>query len=175
MPPDEVARWVLYQLGALWALARAEGVELRHVKPHGALYNTAARDAALADSVAGAVATFSRSLWLVCLPGSEMERAGTEHGLRVATEGFADRSYEPNGSLTDRRVAGAVHSTVERAVAQAISLASGSVTCRDGTRLDLRVDTICIHSDTPGAALFARAVNAALKDGGFALAPIGSG
>jgi UPF0271 protein len=168
--PDEVARFVLYQMGALWAICRAEGVELMHVKPHGALYNAASTDRELADAVVGAVRAFSAELPLYCLPGSALERAAREQGLWVVSEGFADRAYEPNGLLADRSLPGAVLTSPQQVAAQAVALASGQVAARDGTPLALQVGTICIHSDTPGAARNARAVSAALKAGGFAIA-----
>jgi UPF0271 protein len=169
MKPEEVANAVLFQLGALWGVARAEGVDLAHVKPHGALYNIAARDPELARAIAGAVRDFSPSLIFFCLSGSELEAAGLEAGLRIACEGFVDRAYEPNGSLADRGLLGAVYSSVADACAQALSLANGHVRCRNGDILELQVDTLCIHSDTPGASQIAQAVHEALLVNGVSL------
>jgi UPF0271 protein len=160
---DEVEALVLYQVGALAALARAAGVELVHVKAHGALYNQAARDRALADAVASAVRRFSRDLILVGLAGSALIDAGLDAGLRVAAEGFADRAYNPDGSLRSRRLPGAVLESPDAAAAQAVRLAVDGITIEAGgvTRA-LPVDTVCLHGDTPKAAAFARAVRQAL-------------
>ena len=106
--PREIADLVLYQIGALGAIAKAEGAALRHVKPHGALYNMSVRRVDIAEAIARAVASFDDGLVLVGLPGSELLSAGSRLGLRVAAEGFADRSYEPDGTLTPRHLDGAV-------------------------------------------------------------------
>jgi UPF0271 protein len=164
--PLEVGRWILYQLGALYAIARSEGVELSHVKPHGALYNAAAKDQALAEAIANAVKAFSTELLFFCPPGSEMHNAARKIGLSVTREGFADRAYEPSGLLMNRSSPGSVHTKPEQGVEQALQLAEGWVRCSDGTSLRLEVDSICIHSDTPGAPEMIRAVRAAfVKDG----------
>src|SRR5688572_10243974 len=147
--PREVEDFVLYQIGALAAMAAAEGMRLQHVKAHGALYNMAARDRGLADAIAGAVAAFDRSLILFGLPGSELIRAGEAAGLRVAAEGFADRAYEPDGSLTPRSQPGAVLHSPAEVVARAVRMArDGVVEAADGSEIRLRVDTICTHGDT---------------------------
>lgn len=171
LSPAEVTALVLYQLGALWGIARSHKVELHHVKPHGALYNTASSDKRLADSIAEAVWLFSPSITLMCLAGSQLEAAAHERGLPIAREGFADRAYEPTGLLAARNTPGAVLSSPQQAASQALALASGSVTAIDGTQLPLQVDTLCIHSDTPGAPAIARAVREALVREGFTLAP----
>jgi UPF0271 protein len=170
--PQEVEDMVLYQIGALAAIAQSEGGLLRHLKPHGALYTMAAADRALADAIARAVAAFDRSLILFGLPASALIAAGEAAGLSTASEGFADRSYEPDGSLTPRSRPGAViHETdivVERAVRLAVA---GTIDAVDGSVLTLPVETICIHGDTPGAAVLASAVRAALERVGIAIAP----
>ena len=164
LSPDEVRDCVLYQLGALSGFARAEGVALRHVKPHGALYNVAARDAAIAEAIAHAVREFDPSLVLVGLAGSLLIDAGRALGLPVAEEAFADRAYEPDGSLRDRRLPGAVLASHEAAVAQALAIVrDGAVRAFSGELVPLRADTLCIHGDTPGAAAFAQAVRAGLE------------
>lgn len=171
MRPDEVTNYVLAQIGALWAIARSEGVALHHVKPHGALYNSAASDAGLAWAIVSAIRIFSPGLVLYCLPGSEMEKAAYEQGISVAREGFADRAYEPNGLLVDRSLRGAVLRVPESAAAHALALAAGKVVARDGTELALSIDTICVHGDTPGAAQIARCINTELASAGYTLAP----
>jgi UPF0271 protein len=155
------------------AFARAMGSELRHVKAHGALYNRAARDPAVAASVARAVRSVSRDLILVGLAGSAMLQAGAEAGLVVAAEAFADRAYELDGSLRSRRLAGAILPNAEAAAAQAVAIVrDGHVVAHDGTDVKVRADTICIHGDTPDAAEVARAVRTALEAAGIAIAPL---
>ncbi|MBA3851004.1 MAG: LamB/YcsF family protein [Chloroflexi bacterium] len=176
MSPWELEASLLAQLGALWAIARDGGVPLTHVKPHGALYNRAAVDQDLATSVAGAVARFPGRLTLVGLAGSALVLAGLAAGLPVADEAFADRAYEPDGSLRPRSLPGAVHTDPAVAAAQAVSIArDGRVRSHDGSMLDIRADTICIHGDTPGAAAMAQAVRQALAAAGIDVRPLGPG
>ena len=174
LDPAEVERWVLYQVGALYAIARSEGIDLSHVKPHGALYNAAAQQRPLADAVARAVKAFSHDLPLYCPPNSEMHVAASNLGVKVVREGFADRAYEPNGSLTDRSMPGSVHASPERAAQQALQFTQGWLQCRDGSRLAIEVDSICIHSDTPGAPDIVRAVRAAFEAKGIPISSPGS-
>ncbi|MBP7693368.1 MAG: 5-oxoprolinase subunit PxpA [Anaerolineales bacterium] len=164
LSPEEVEALVLYQVGALAGLARAEGLALGHVKPHGALYNQAARDPALAAAIARAVAAFDRSLILVGLAGSALLSAGAAAGLRVAAEGFPDRAYNPDGTLRARGLAGAVLAAPAEVAAQAVQLAVEGI--RIGDRR-LRVDTLCLHGDHPAAVANARAVRAALTEHGI--------
>ncbi|MBS0487466.1 MAG: LamB/YcsF family protein [Proteobacteria bacterium] len=161
----------LYQIGALDAFARAAGTRVVHVKPHGALYNMAAKDAKLADAIARAARDFDAKLILVGLAGGELPKAGAALGLSVAHEAFADRSYEADGSLTPRGTQGAVIEDVAVAVAQAVKIVTqGNVDMRSGGTLALRADTICVHSDRPDAALFARRLHEALESAGVAIA-----
>lgn len=165
---SEVENLVLYQVGALAALARAEGLTLAHVKPHGALYNQCGRDQALADAVARAVRAAGPSLVLVALSGSALAGAGARAGLRVAAEAFADRGYRADGSLAPRGMPGAVITDPAVAAARAVGLArDGVVEALDGTTLHLRADTLCVHGDTPGAVAIARAVRSALEAAGI--------
>lgn len=166
LTPGEVEALLLYQIGALAALARAERVPLRHVKPHGALYNQAAQDRELARTIARAVATFSRELILVGLAGSLLLEAGREAGLRVAGEGFPDRAYNPDGTLMSRGQAGAVLESAEAVAANAVRLATEGVLTARGRA---PVETLCIHGDGPHAVEFAQAVRAALTQHGFSL------
>jgi 5-oxoprolinase (ATP-hydrolysing) subunit A len=172
--PAAVETEVLYQIGALLALARARGVVLKHVKPHGALYNQAAADRALADAVARAVARAGCDLMLVGLAGSTAMRGAAEaSGLRFAAEAFADRRYTPDGALQARSIPGAVLSDPDQVLAQAISIArDGFARAADGSRLALRADTLCVHGDTPGAAALARAARAGLEAAGVRIAPL---
>jgi 5-oxoprolinase (ATP-hydrolysing) subunit A len=173
MAIDELEASIVYQVGAVAAFARAMGSELRHVKPHGALYNRAARDRSVADGIARAVRSVSPDLILVGLAGSAIAEAGAEAGLAVAAEAFADRAYEPDGSLRSRRLAGAILPTPEAAASQAVAIArDGHVRAYDGREVQVRADTICIHGDTPDAPEVARAVRAALEAAGIAIAPV---
>ena len=173
LTPQEIEDMVLYQIGALAAIAQSEGVRLQHVKAHGALYNMAAKDRALADAIARAVAAFDRSLILFGLPGSELTRGGAACGLRVASEGFADRAYEPDGSLTPRSRAGAVIHETEAVVRRAVRMAvDGRVAAIDGFEMVMHVETICTHGDTPGAQALTRALRAGLERAGVAIAPV---
>jgi UPF0271 protein len=163
----EVEDSVLAQIGALAAVARAEGVSLRHVKAHGALYNMAARDRALADAIARAIASFDRSLVMFGLPNSPMIEAGRAAGLAVAAEGFADRAYQPDGSLTPRSRPGAVVHDPDAVVQRAVRMVTdGVVLTHDRREIALAVDTICVHGDTPGAADLARRIRSALEASG---------
>jgi UPF0271 protein len=170
--PDEVESLVRYQIGALEGFCRNAGVELRHVKPHGALYNQAAADPLLAAAIARATARFSRDLLLFGLASSEpMASAAADAGLRFVPEAFADRRYLADGSLQPRSEPGSVLTDAAAAAAQAVSIAAGSVTAADGSRVGLRAESICCHGDTPGAVGIAAGVRAALEGAGVAIGP----
>jgi UPF0271 protein len=162
--PNEAHAMTLYQIGALHAFARAAGMRVAHVKPHGALYNMAAKDRALSDAIARAVRDFDAALILVGLAGSELPRAGEAAGLRVAHEAFADRRYEADGSLTLRREADAVIHDVDAAVRQAVTIVStGKVAVRTSGERAIRADTICVHGDRQDAAVFAQRLHHAFE------------
>jgi 5-oxoprolinase (ATP-hydrolysing) subunit A len=171
--PAEITALVSYQIGALAAIARAEGVKLQHVKPHGALYNMSVRRTDIADAIATAVAAFDNSLIIVGLPGSELLAAALRLGLPVAAEGFADRAYEPDGSLTPRDRAGAVLTDPAVIAERAVRIVRDrQVVAREGSVLTVQVDTICVHGDTPGAAVIAAAVRLGLENAGVTVAPL---
>jgi UPF0271 protein len=171
--PAEVEDFVLYQVAALAGIARAEGVALQHVKAHGALYNMAAQDEALAGAIARAVAAFDRSLILFGLPNSALLRAGAAAGLPTATEAFADRAYEPDGSLASRRKAGSVIHDPDIVVERAIRMSTtGTVVATDGSILTLHAETLCLHGDTPGAADLAARVRRGLEAAGVVVGPL---
>jgi len=173
--PAEIEDSLIAQIGALTAIAKAEGASLQHVKAHGALYNMAARDPRLAAAIARAVRACDPALIMFGLPNSPLLDAGRTEGLRVAAEGFADRSYEPDGSLTPRSRAGAVIHDVDAVVARAVRMArDGVVLTPDGRQIALRVETICVHGDTPGAAELVARIADALRSAGAAVAPIGT-
>lgn len=160
LPAEEVEALVLYQIGALHAIAKAESVELRHVKLHGALYNQAAKDQILANAIAGAVKRFSGNLILVGLAGSELVRAGIEVGLRVANEGFPDRSYNPDGTLVSRKQVNAIIVSPEEVAAHAVKLIQEGILF-EGKQV--KIDTLCLHGDHPEATQNAKLVRAALE------------
>jgi len=167
LSPDEVRNMLLTQLGALWAIARAQGVDLHHVKPHGALYNMACADASLAREVVAASQVFSATLPIYCLPDSMLQQEAEMAGVKAIPEGFVDRAYQPNGSLADRKLPGSVQSDPAKAASQALQLAGGSVMCLDGSIRQLHVLTLCIHGDTPGAASIAAEVRTQLEVAGY--------
>lgn len=161
---EEVEALVLYQMGALAAIARAEGVKLRHVKPHGALYNQAAVNEALAESIARAVKRFSRDLILIGLAGSSLVECAREIGLSAASEAFPDRAYNPDGTLMPRNLPGAVLHDPAAIAANAVRLA------REGVRFGEKVifpDTLCLHGDNETAAENARLAQEALAAAGI--------
>lgn len=167
LSPDEVHDLVIYQVGALAGFASACGARLQHVKPHGALYNMAATRRSLADAIARAVHAVDSGLVLFGLAGSALVTAGREIGLTVAEEVFADRRYAADGTLVRRGEPGAVIATTGDAVAQAVRMVTGGrVVATDGSEIEVRADTICIHGDTPGAANHARELRDALRAAG---------
>ena len=173
--PNEVENAVAYQIGALAGIAAAEGMRLQHVKAHGALYNMAVRDGALADAIARATLLVDRSLILLGLPGSELLAAGQRAGLRTIAEGFADRAYQPDGALLPRSRAGAVIEDGDLVVTRAVLMARDhSVIAADGARVSIDIRTICVHGDTPGAAALARRIREALKNAGITLTAMGA-
>jgi UPF0271 protein len=173
--PDEVESLVRYQIGALEGFCRANGVEMQHVKPHGALYNQAASDAELAAAIARATATFSRSLALFGLATSEpMAAAAADAGLRFVPEAFADRRYLADGSLQPRSEAGSLLTDPAAAAAQAVSIATeGHVIAADGSVVALVAESICCHGDTPGAVEIAASVRDALQHARVPVAALG--
>jgi Uncharacterized proteins, homologs of lactam utilization protein B len=160
----------LYQVAALDGFVRAAGGRLHHVKPHGALYNQAAQDAALAEAIAQAVHDHDPGLVLYGLSGSALTAAGERLGLQVAHEAFAERRYESDGSLTPRTHADACLPSVEVSVAQVTRmLQEGDVISRTGPAVPLQADSICLHGDRADAAAFARALREAIQAAGFAV------
>src|SRR5687767_14717135 len=155
LPPEDGEALVLYQIGALYAITKTEGVELQHVKPHGALYNQAAQDRTLANAVARAVKRFSGELVLFGLAGSGLIEAGGEAGLRVANEGFPDRNYNPDGTLVSRAKPNAIIESPDEVATHALQLVENGILFK-GKRV--RVDTLCLHGDHPRAVENARLI-----------------
>jgi UPF0271 protein len=161
LPPDEVESLVLYQIGALYAIAKAEGVVLQHVKPHGSLYNQAAKDKVLANAIAHAVKRFSGDLILFGLAGSSLIGAGLDAGLKVANEGFPDRNYNPDGTLVSRKEPHAILESPEEVAKHTIHLIQNGILFGE-TRV--KVDTLCMHGDHPQAAQNAKLIREALEN-----------
>lgn len=160
MTPDEAEGYILYQIGALAAFCREEGVVLQHVKVHGALYNQAVYDRALADVIARAVKAFDKELILVGLAGSAMIKAAIGFGLRTASEAFPDRRYNPDGTLMSRKQTGSLVAYPEEVAANAVTLSRAGI---DVAGKRVRVDTLCIHGDNAHAGENARRVREALE------------
>jgi UPF0271 protein len=174
--PLEIEADVVYQVGALLAFVRSHGALLRHVKPHGALYNQAAEDLELARAIARGIARVSKELRYVGLATSKaMRRAAEEEGLVFAAEAFADRSYNPDGSLQSRKIDGALILDPHKAAAQALMIArERKVVAVDGKPIPLEADTLCLHGDNPSAEENAWAVRKALDESGVEVRPLGS-
>ncbi len=172
--PSDVEDFVAYQIGALAAIAAAEGVRLQHIKAHGALFNMAVRSASLADAIARAAVAIDRSLILVGLAESEIVAAGRRAGLRTAGEGYADRAYQLDGTLVSREQPGAVIDDPDRVVPRAVRMVQDqTVETADGWRGPLAIDTLCVHGDTPGAADLAARIRVAFDDAGIDVKAIG--
>jgi UPF0271 protein len=164
MPAEEVFEAVAYQLGIFQAIASALDVQPNHVKPHGALYNMAVRDAKLADAIARAVESIDPKLILFAPDNSELARAGEAHGLRIAREIFADRNYLNDGWLVPRtRPDALLHEPKEAAERVLRMLSEGKVRSIEGGDVHVRGETICVHGDTPGAVEFARELRTRLE------------
>jgi UPF0271 protein len=172
---DEARALVARQIEVFIAACTELGTDAHHVKPHGALYNLAARDAGIADAIATAVHEIDPSLRLYALAGSQLVRAGEARGLRVAHEVFAERCYESDGTLTPRGTEGAVIADIATSLAQVREMLDhGVVTARTGERIAIRADTLCLHGDRPDAPAFAQALHDALRDASVRIAAPGA-
>ena len=167
---DELTADVIYQIGALQALAHAAGTSVRYVKPHGALYNTIAHDTRQALAVIEAIRAIDQSLVLVALAGSPLIELARREGLTCIAEAFADRAYTPQGTLVSRRETGAVLHDAEQVAQRMLRLVqSGEVEAIDGSLTRIEADSICVHGDSPGAIQMAREVRQLLEQSGVAL------
>ncbi|PTX18381.1 UPF0271 protein [Pontibacter mucosus] len=170
---EEVYDMVVYQVGALMGFAKAEGATLHHVKPHGALYNMAAANGTLAEAIAEAVARLDEQLILYGLAGSELVKAGEKYGLRIASEVFADRTYQADGTLTPRRQSDALITNPEQAIRQVLRMVKeGKVQSQQRTEVSIMADTICIHGDGPHALPFARLIRERLLSEGILISAL---
>ena len=166
--PDEIRADVIYQIGALAALCRSQGVGLTHVKAHGALYNLATRDVEVATAIAEAVKSTDRNLTMICLAGSRMTEAARKAGLRCREEVFADRGYTRQGTLVPRNLPGAIVHDVGAVVSRVLLMVrEGKVPSVDGEEVPVSAETICVHADTPGAVEMIRAIRQTLEREGL--------
>ncbi|OIV47032.1 hypothetical protein BK025_07270, partial [Sodalis sp. TME1] len=171
--PAQIERQIVYQIGALQGLAKSIGIPLRHVKTHGALGNLAAEDPALAQAVARAIYSVDRDLIMVVMPGMATEKAALKRGLPVVREIYADRAYADNGNLLSRKLDGAVLHDPQQAATRILRmLEQQAITTVSGRILPSRIDSICVHGDTPGAVAMAAALCARLEGQGFTIAPM---
>ncbi|TCO71490.1 LamB/YcsF family protein [Marinisporobacter balticus] len=165
--PKEVKVYIQYQLGALMAFAKANGEKVKHVKPHGAMYNMAAKDKSLAKAIAEAVYEVDQEIILMGLANSEMIKAGKEVGLKVANEVFADRAYNPDATLVARKLEGAVIHDADLAIARVVKMVKeGTVTAINGEEIKIKADSICVHGDNPEAVEFVRKIRLKLEEEG---------
>lgn len=170
LPADEIYAGVLYQLGALSAIAQAEGGRIAHVKPHGALYNQAARDPAIAGTIVAAIRDFDPSVAVFGLAGSGFITAAREAGLNAVEEVFADRGYRADGSLVPRSQPHALVEDEDEMLARTLEMVRGRrVRAVTGEWVPLNAQTVCLHGDGPHALAFARRIRAALEQNGIAL------
>jgi len=171
--PQEVKDYLCYQTGALREFVRAAGSDLQHVKPHGILYNMCEKDEALARAVGEATMESGKGLIVMTLASGRYDATCRKIGCRVASEGFADRAYNVDGTLVSRKLAGSLITDPQRAAAQAVKMAlEGKVHTIDGVDIDISVQTICCHGDTPGAERIVRAVREALDKAGVQVRPL---
>lgn len=168
MDPHELADEVLYQIGALDALARSRGTEVSYVKPHGALYNTIVHHEQQAQAVVDGIRGFGRDLAVLLLPGAVAIDKAEKAGLRTVREAFADRNYNPDGTLVSRREADAVVSDPDAVAARVVQMAQdGTATARDGSTVEIDAESLCVHGDSPGAVDLSRRIVDALQGAGI--------
>lgn len=164
LTPQEAYEIVVYQIGALYGFIKAQGATMQHVKPHGALYNMAATNASLSEAIAEAVYAVNPELILFGLSGSEIIKAGEKIGLRTANEVFSDRTYQTDGTLTNRKEANALITDTDAAIQQVVRMVKeGSVTSTAGIEVPISADTVCIHGDGVHALDFAQRISQTLK------------
>jgi UPF0271 protein len=172
---EEARNYMTYQVGALQAFCNSEGIKLQHIKPHGALYNIAVEDADLAEAIVESVKDFRPEPILMVLANSKMQKICESSGLKVASEAFADRAYNPDGTLVSRRVEGAVIKDANKVKERVVKMAKESKAFSvDGKAVELqRVDSICVHGDNPEAVSIASAIKEALTKEGIKISPVG--
>ncbi len=173
---DEIRDYLIYQIGALQAFCTAHGVRLRHVKPHGALYNMAVVNESIVRTIAQAISRIDRNLFMVALAGKyagRMASIAQEEGIKMIFEAFPDRAYTPEGTLVSRRQPGAVIHDPDEAAERALRMATeGVVIAIDGTRVPISVSTLCVHGDNPSAVALTKAIRNRLEASGVTIAPM---
>lgn len=173
LTPEEARAYTLYQISALGGMCRAQGMRLQHVKPHGAMYNMAAKDYELSLAICQAVREYDPGLIVMAQWGSETIRAAKDCGLTVAYEVFADRGYEEDGSLVNRKKEGAFIRDEEEAIGRVIRMVKeGKVRAVTGRDIEIRADSVCVHGDGEKALLFVEKIRAALTAEGIAIRPL---
>ncbi len=173
LSPEEARNYILYQVGALHAFARAEGLELQHVKPHGALYNALVREEELARAVIEGIVDFDKNLIFVALSSSRPAEMAGEMGVKVAHEVFADRAYNPDGTLVSRSKPGAVIQDKNEIVERVVSMVKdGGVKAINGEWVELRADSICVHGDNPKAVEITAHIRRVLEEEGVKIVPM---
>ena len=171
--PAEAKAYVLYQLGALDAFCRVNGVKMQHVKPHGALYNMAAKDYTLSTAICEAIKEFDSNLIVLALSGGQLAKAAQDMGLRTAMEVFADRGYEEDGTLVDRRKEGAMITDENEAIARVIRMVKEKkVTAVTGKDIPIQADSICVHGDGAKALAFVEKIREAFEKEGIQISPL---
>jgi len=171
--PEEIKNYVLYQIGSLYAFAKAEGEKLQHVKPHGALYNTIANDEKLSRAVMEGIAEFDKELIVLGLASSKVINIAEETGLKVASEAFADRAYNPDGTLVSRRLPNAVITNPQEVLSRVIRMAKEEkIECINGEIIERKIDTICVHGDSPGAVELVKVIRQGLEKEGIPVLPM---
>ncbi len=172
---EEAKAYILYQVGALEAFAKANGTKLQHIKLHGAFYNKTAKDPVLAQAVVDALKAYDKDVILMALSGSLIAKLAKENGLRVAQEVFADRAYNEDGSLVNRKLQGAVIHDEEEAISRTKRMIlEGKVTTIDNKEIDIVADSICVHGDNPEAINFVKKIRESLEAEGIEIKNIGS-
>jgi UPF0271 protein len=173
MRPGDLEYMVAYQIGALQAIAAYSDIKVTHVKAHGALSNMASENRDYALAIGRAIRTVDQDMIYVVIPGTELERAGQELGLKIAREGFCDRQYEDDGNLTSRAIPGSVISDPEAATKQVIEMViNRTIVSRHGKRISCAIDTLCVHGDEPTGVAIASAVRRGLEGAGVKVVPL---
>lgn len=171
--PEDVKAMVTYQIGALDAFCKAAGIRLQHVKPHGAMYNMAAKDPALAKAICEAIYEYDKDLILMGLANSEMITQAKALGLKAAAEVFADRAYEEDGTLVARSKPGSMITDEDEAVARVIRMIKeGNVTAITGKDISITADSVCVHGDGPKALAFVEKLRSAFAAEGISIVPL---
>jgi UPF0271 protein len=174
LTPAEIEAYLLYQMGALAAFAKAHGLPLQHLKAHGALGNAAFVDLGVSKSIARAAARYDKNLIFVALAGTAMAQAAKEIGVRYVEEAYADRVYNPDGTLQSRKIAGSVIHDPEKAARQALTIVTeGYAIAHDGTKVSIKPETLCVHGDTPSAVAILQKIKEELKKASITIAPMG--